>query len=94
MSIITEELRREGIARELVNRIQNIRKEQDFEVTDNIIVEIEKNDLLCSAAEEFKNYICSETLTKELVFSDKIDNPTQSIDIIDKASLSIKITKA
>ena len=91
---ITDSLRKEGIARELVNRIQNIRKEQDFEVTDNIIVEIEKNDLLCSAAEEFKNYICSETLTKELVFSDKIDNPTQSIDIIDKASLSIKITKA
>lgn len=91
---ITDSLRKEGIARELVNRIQNIRKEQDFEVTDNIIVEIEKNDLLCSAAEDFKNYICSETLTKELVFSDKIDNPTQSIDIIDKASLTIKITKA
>ena len=63
---ITDSLRQEGISRELVNRIQNIWKEQNFDVTDNIIVEIQQCELLCQAVDTFKEYICSETLTKEL----------------------------
>lgn len=91
---ITDALRKEGISRELVNRIQNIRKEQGFDVTDNIIVEIEECDLLCEAAKSFHDYIAGETLTKELKFSEQVDNPLQTIDVIDGKELAIRITKA
>lgn len=91
---ITDALRKEGISRELVNRIQNIRKEQGFDVTDNIIVEIEKCDLLCEAAKSFHDYIAGETLTKELKFSEQVDNPLQTIDVIEGKELAIRITKA
>ena len=91
---ITESLRLEGISRELVNRIQNIRKEQGFDVTDNIIVEIEKQEMLCEAAEAFRDYICSETLTQKLIFSDKVACPLQTIDVIEGTELAIRITKA
>lgn len=91
---ITESLRLEGISRELVNRIQNIRKEQEFDVTDNIIVEIEKQETLCKAAEAFRDYICSETLTQKLIFSDKVACPLQTIDVIEGTELAIRITKA
>ena len=63
---ITEELRREGTARELVNRIQNIRKESGLEVTDKISVEIEHNDLTAAAVESFADYIASQTLSVEV----------------------------
>ena len=91
---ITESLRLEGISRELVNRIQNIRKEQGFDVTDNIIVEIEKQETLCEAAEAFRDYICSETLTQKLIFSDKVACPLQTIDVIEGTELAIRVTKA
>ncbi len=91
---ITDVLRKEGISRELVNRIQNLRKEQGFDVTDNIIVEIEKCDLLCEAAKSFHDYIVGETLTKELKFSEHVDNPLQTIDVVDGKELAIKISKA
>lgn len=91
---ITDDLRMEGVSRELVNRIQNIRKESDFDVTDNIIVEIEQHNLLCPAVERFMDYICSETLTKELKFVEKVQEPTQMIDVIDGVELGIKIMKA
>ena len=63
---ITDELRREGVARELVNRIQNIRKESGFEVTDKIRVEIELNDATQSAVESFADYIAQQTLAVEV----------------------------
>ena len=91
---ITESLRLEGISRELVNRIHNISKEQGFDVTDNIIVEIEKQEMLCKAAEAFRDYICSETLTQKLIFSDKVACPLQTIDVIEGTELAIRITKA
>lgn len=91
---ITDALRKEGISRELVNRIQNLRKEQGFDVTDNIIVEIEKCDLLCEAAKSFHDYIVGETLTKELKFSEHVDNSLQTIDVVDGKELAIKISKA
>jgi isoleucyl-tRNA synthetase len=78
----------------LVNRIQNIRKEQNFDVTDNILVEIEKCEELCQAVEAFREYICSETLTKELKFVDTIENPLQTIDVIEGEELAINIRKA
>jgi isoleucyl-tRNA synthetase len=69
---ISDELRKEGIARELVNRIQNIRKDSGFEVTDKIVVKLEKNVQLEAAVAANLTYIKSETLTDTLVFEDTI----------------------
>jgi isoleucyl-tRNA synthetase len=74
---ISEELKQEGIARELVNRIQNIRKDSGFEVTDKIKVQLKRNGLLEEAILKNVDYIKSETLTKELVFVDEIENGTE-----------------
>jgi isoleucyl-tRNA synthetase len=74
---ISDELRKEGIARELVNRIQNIRKDSGFEVTDKIKVQIQKNDTIEQAVIANLSYIKSETLTNELVFVSEINNGTE-----------------
>jgi isoleucyl-tRNA synthetase len=74
---ISEELRKEGIARELVNRIQNIRKDSGFEVTDKIKVQILKNDSIEQAVLANESYIKSETLTNELIFVSEINNGTE-----------------
>src|SRR5690606_30912652 len=73
---LTEELRNEGIARELVNRIQNLRKDSGFEVTDKIIVHLQKNEALEKAVHQNETYIKSETLTKELLFTEQLENGT------------------
>ncbi|MFV8269196.1 isoleucine--tRNA ligase [Flavobacterium sp. GT2N3] len=70
---ISEELKQEGIARELVNRIQNIRKDSGFEVTDKIKVQVKRNGLLEVAILKNVDYIKSETLTDELVFVDELE---------------------
>nr|WP_315201170.1 isoleucine--tRNA ligase [uncultured Flavobacterium sp.] len=88
---ISPELKQEGIARELVNRIQNIRKDAGFEVTDKIKVHLQKNDTLEIAVNANKDYIKSETLTEVLVFEDIMDNGTE-IDF-DGITTSIIITK-
>jgi isoleucyl-tRNA synthetase len=59
---ITEELRQEGIAREFVNRIQNLRKDLDFDVTDHIALKIEDNPDFTPALTAFRDYLCTETL--------------------------------
>jgi isoleucyl-tRNA synthetase len=74
---ISNELKKEGIARELVNRIQNIRKDSGFEVTDRIKVSLQYNEMLEQAVRDNEEYIKSETLTDELVFSDTIENGTE-----------------
>jgi isoleucyl-tRNA synthetase len=74
---ISEELKNEGIARELVNRIQNIRKDSGFEVTDKIKVQIKRNGILEDAILKNIDYIKSETLTDELVFVDSLENGTE-----------------
>jgi len=71
---ITDDLRAEGIARELINRIQNIRKEKQFDVTDKINITLEKNSELESAINQNYDYICSETLADSLTFSTDIDD--------------------
>jgi len=69
---ITEELRKEGVARELVNRIQNARKDAGFEVTDKIKLTVQKFDNLEEAILQNKEYVTNETLTQELIFVDEI----------------------
>jgi isoleucyl-tRNA synthetase len=71
---ISPELKEEGIARELVNRIQNIRKDSGFEVTDKIQVHLQSNTELEKAVKANENYIKSETLTDSLVFEAIIEN--------------------
>jgi isoleucyl-tRNA synthetase len=74
---ISPELKQEGIARELVNRIQNIRKDSGFEVTDKIKVHLQKNSELENAVNANEDYIKSETLTETLVFETEISNGTE-----------------
>jgi len=74
---ISEELRKEGIARELVNRIQNLRKDSGFEVTDKIQLTVLNYQNLQESVLENKEYIMSETLTKELVFVDSLTDGTE-----------------
>ena len=71
---ISTELKQEGIARELVNRIQNIRKDSGFEVTDKIKVTLQQNAELKTAVGANLDYIMSETLTESLVFVDEVTN--------------------
>jgi isoleucyl-tRNA synthetase len=74
---ISEVLRQEGIARELVNRIQNIRKDSGFEVTDKIKVQLQRSGELENAIQSNDEYIMSETLTEVLIFEDEIKNGTE-----------------
>jgi isoleucyl-tRNA synthetase len=71
---ITDELRGEGIARELINRIQNLRKDSGFDVTDRIDVILQKDDKIISAVNTNIDYIKTETLTEELRIIDQINN--------------------
>ena len=91
---ISDELRREGVARELVNRIQNIRKESGFEVTDKICVEIEATELTTPAIESFGQYIAQQTLAVDVK---AVAAPAGDFVIdsdIDEAPLKIAVTKA
>jgi isoleucyl-tRNA synthetase len=88
---ISEELKQEGIARELVNRIQNIRKDSGFEVTDKIKVHLQKNSDLEKAVKANEAYIKSETLTETLLFEEAI---IDGIEIeFDEIKTKITITK-
>jgi len=71
---LTDELREEGIARELVNRIQNLRKDSGFEVTDKIDVQLQKDAQIAAAIASNEAYIKSETLTEELQIMDTVNN--------------------
>jgi isoleucyl-tRNA synthetase len=74
---INEELKKEGIARELVNRIQNLRKESGYEVTDKIDIKILKDGLLEKAVVSNMNYIKTETLAADLNFEESLENGTE-----------------
>lgn len=88
---ISDELRKEGVARELVNRIQNIRKDSGFEVTDKIKVQVQKDGIIEEALQANQDYIKAETLTEELIILDKVEN---GIEIeFDDIKTSILISK-
>lgn len=74
---VTEELRREGIARELVNRIQNIRKNSGFEITDKIKVSLSKNPQTDDAVNEYNTYICNQVLANSLQLVDEVTDGTE-----------------
>lgn len=88
---ITEELRREGIARELVNRIQNIRKSSGFEITDKIRITLSKNQQTDDAVNEYNTYICNQVLATSLILVDTVKNETELN--FDDFSLFVNIEK-
>ena len=90
---VTDELRKEGVARELVNRIQNIRKDSGLEVTDKITVEIEAKELVEGAVAEFGDYIGSQTLAASVKCSAEPQGAFVVESDIDEEPLRIAITK-
>mgnify|MGYP005836666551 FL=1 len=91
---ITEELRMEGIARELINRVQNIRKDSGFEVTDKIRIKIQKHDKLNKAIEVHKNYISTQTLAREIILVDgELNGNSNVIELDDELSTAISVEK-
>ena len=91
---ITEELKREGVARELVNRIQNIRKDSGFEVTDKISVEIEANELTAPAVDSFAQYIAQQTLAMAVKVAEAPQGTFVVDSDIDETPIKIAVTKA
>lgn len=92
--IITQQLKEEGITRELINRIQNIRKDKAFEVTDKIRLQIEKHAEIDEALKHNISYICTETLATAIELVDKIDSENKiSIDLVDDITTSVFIEK-
>jgi len=77
---VTEELRREGVARELVNRIQNIRKSSGFEITDKINIVLSKNNQTDDAVNEYKEYICNQVLANSLTLADEVEGTELEFD--------------
>ncbi|MBC7507380.1 MAG: isoleucine--tRNA ligase [Ferruginibacter sp.] len=74
---ISEELKKEGNAREFVNKIQNIRKDSNFELTDRIIVTVLENEILQFSLNQYKDYICAEILADSFTFLPVLNNGTE-----------------
>jgi isoleucyl-tRNA synthetase len=92
---ITDDLKKEGLARELVNRIQNLRKDNNFEVTDKIRVQIEKIEYLETAIVNNLSYICAEILAESLDLVDKIEGDNQvAVELTEEFSTNIRIEKS
>jgi len=90
---LTDELRAEGVARELINRIQNIRKDSGFEVTDKIRVEIEQKELVADAVARYADYIGSQTLAVEVKSSAEPQGEVVVATDIDEEPLRIAVTR-
>ena len=88
---ITEDLRKEGIARELVNRIQNIRKSSGFEITDKIKITLSKNEQTDDAVNEYNSYICNQVLSNSLILADNVTDATELN--FDDFSLFVNVVK-
>lgn len=88
---ITTALKQEGLSRELINRIQNLRKELNFDVTDRITVNLQNDNLITDAVMQNKTYISAEILADDIKLSDKIVNGNKIV--IEDVELQILIAK-
>jgi isoleucyl-tRNA synthetase len=88
---LTDDLKAEGLARELVNRIQNIRKSSDFDVTDRIIVKLTADDILKDAIDKFGDYIKSETLADDIIISENTDE--EEMELTENVKTRLKVLK-
>ncbi len=89
---LTPELEAEGMARELVNRIQNIRKNRDFNVTDRIQIDLENHPAVQVAVQQYGNYIKDEVLATRLDLREVVDNG-ELLELLDEVSLQILVQK-
>ena len=89
---ITDELKNEGVARELIKRIQNLRKSSGFEITDRIEITVSEHEELLAASAQYKDYICSQVLANSLTFVPTIEDG-EELDF-ESYKVNIKITKA
>ena len=87
---VTEDLRREGIAREIVKKIQALRKESGFDITDRIAVSLSSSEASDAAVEQFRDYICNQVLADTLV----VDSATVSNDEIELDNATVKVAVA
>lgn len=88
---ISDELLKEGIAREFINRMQNLRKDMEFEVTDKIIVSVQQHEEITTALNQHKSYICAEILAQDLLIVDTVAD-TKTIEIND-ITINVSINK-
>jgi isoleucyl-tRNA synthetase len=92
---ITEDLKNEGIARELINRIQSLRKEIGLEVTDQIELFVEKAEQITEAVLNNNEYICSETLTRRLHYVNQIEDSNKTlVELNDDIQTNVLIRKS
>lgn len=91
---VTTELKEEGIARELINRIQNMRKENDFDVTDKITIQIKKHEAINDAVKHHSRYIASQTLATRVDLVDQPDDKNaKTIELAEGMNTTIMIEK-
>lgn len=87
---LTDELKREGMARELINRIQNLRKETGFEITDRIIVTVQPNEEAVAAIDSFGEFIKNQVLANNILVA---ENDGTEVEF-DDFKLKILVQKA
>ena len=90
---LSADLKEEGLAREFINRVQNLRKDNGFKVTDKVNILVENNEQLKSAIQNNFAYICDETLADKLEFSKSIENETNEMDLVDGITAKVSIKK-
>lgn len=91
-STITEELKQEGIARELINRVQNLRKDSGLEVTDKIVLKIDTSETIRQAVTANKTYVCNEVLAIDIQF-ESLNGNALNIDLEQESDAKIAIEK-
>ncbi|MDB4250852.1 isoleucine--tRNA ligase [Flavobacteriales bacterium] len=90
---LSADLKEEGLAREFINRVQNLRKDNGFKVTDRVNILVENNEQLKSAIQNNFAYICDETLADKLEFSKSLENETNEMDLVDGVTAKVSIKK-
>jgi isoleucyl-tRNA synthetase len=90
---ISDKLKEEGLAREFVNRVQRIRKDFNFEVTDKISINVIKNNIIEEVIKNNLSYICNETLAEDLIYSSTENSNYVDIDLVENFSCKVMIKK-
>ncbi|MDE5808473.1 MAG: class I tRNA ligase family protein, partial [Muribaculaceae bacterium] len=90
---VTPELKNEGMARELINRIQNIRKASDFEITDKVLVELTPTESVKDALSQFSDYISAQVLADEILMTDLAEGENTTVLDIDGEKILAKVTR-
>ncbi|MGB0914733.1 MAG: isoleucine--tRNA ligase [Crocinitomicaceae bacterium] len=89
---ISEELKAEGIARELVNRVQNLRKDSGLEITDRILLKVDTNELIQKAISANKEYVCNEVLANDVLF-ESLGDDSLTTDLAEAEDAKINLVK-